>query len=260
MVLKLSPNGFSGQKIVKYMKKIAVITGGSKGIGLAIIAKFISNEYTVYNLDLIAGELGHFIECDVSNSDDVKAAIAQVVLLEQRIDCLVSNAGVHHSANIEQTSDQDFDRVFAINVKGAISAIQSVLPMMKAAQTGAIVIIASDQAMIGKTNSFAYNLTKHALASIAKTTALDYASYNIRVNALCPGTIETPLYHQAIDKYCAASGADKASVHDEEAKLQPLGRLGQPEEVANFTYFLASDEAAFVTGSLHAIDGGYTTG
>jgi len=242
------------------MNKVAVVTGGSMGIGRAIIAKFISNNYTVYNLDLSRGDLGHYLDCDVSNSEQVKQAITQVLTRESRIDCLVCNAGVHHSANIEQTSEQDLDRVFAINVKGAVSAIKSVLPTMKNAQSGAVVIIASDQALIGKTNSFVYNLTKHALASIAKTTALDYAPYNIRVNALCPGTIETPLYHQAIDKYCATSGADKAIVHQEEEKLQPLGRLGQPQEVANFAYFLASDEAGFVTGSLQTIDGGYTTG
>ena len=95
---------------------------------------------------------------------------------------------------------------------------------------------------------------------MAKTTALDYASYNIRANAVCPGTIETPLYHSAIDKYCASSGADKAQVHAAEAALQPLGRLGQPEEVAQLVLFLASDKAGFITGSLQVIDGGYTTG
>jgi NAD(P)-dependent dehydrogenase (short-subunit alcohol dehydrogenase family) len=97
-----------------------------------------------------------------------------------------------------------------------------------------------------------------ALASMAKPTALDYASFNIRANAVCPGTIETPLYHQAIDNYCERSGADKATVHAEEAALQPLGRLGQPEEVAELVYFLASDKAKFITGSLQVIDGGYT--
>lgn len=242
------------------MKKIAVVTGGSKGIGCAIVTKFISNGYTVYNLDLTPGSLGEYLSCDVSDGDSVRAAMAQVKAKEDRIDCLICNAGVHHSANIEQTTEQDLDRVFSINVKGAFTAIQETLPAMKAQQSGSIVIIASDQALIGKTNSFAYNLTKHALASIAKTTALDYAPYNIRVNALCPGTIETPLYHRAIDNYCQSSGADKAMVHKEEAKLQPLGRLGQPEEVANFAYFLASDDAGFVTGALQTIDGGYTTG
>jgi len=93
---------------------------------------------------------------------------------------------------------------------------------------------------------------------MAKTTALDYASFNIRANAVCPGTIETPLYHQAIDKYCQRSGADKKQVHREEEQLQPLGRLGQPEEVAELVLFLASDKAKFITGSLQVIDGGYT--
>ena len=171
---------------------------------------------------------------------------------------MVSNAGIHFSANIENTSEADLDKVFNINVKGAYAAIKAVLPSMKANKNGAILLMASDQALIAKQNSFAYNLSKSALASIAKTTALDYASYNIRANAVCPGTIETPLYHQAIDNYCQKSGADKAAIHLEEEKLQPLQRLGQPEEVAELVLFLASDKAKFITGSLQVIDGGYT--
>jgi NAD(P)-dependent dehydrogenase (short-subunit alcohol dehydrogenase family) len=130
---------------------------------------------------------------------------------------------------------------------------------MKAHQAGSIIVISSDQALIAKTNSFAYNLSKTAISSIAKTTALYYAKFNIRANAVCPGTIETPLYHKAIDSYCERSGADKQKVHGEEAALQPLGRLGQPEEVAELVLFLASDKAKFITGSLQVIDGGYTT-
>ncbi|MCJ8321915.1 MAG: SDR family oxidoreductase, partial [Colwellia sp.] len=160
--------------------------------------------------------------------------------------------------NIENTSETDLDKVFSINVKGAFAAIKAVLPNMKSNKNGAIILISSDQAIIGKQNSFAYNLSKTALASMAKTTALDYAQFNIRANAVCPGTIETPLYHQAIDNYCQKSGADKANIHQEEAKLQPLGRLGQPEEVAELVLFLASDKAKFITGSLQVIDGGYT--
>jgi 2-keto-3-deoxy-L-fuconate dehydrogenase len=129
---------------------------------------------------------------------------------------------------------------------------------MCAANNGAIILMASDQALIAKHNSFAYNLSKSALASMAKTTALDYAKYNIRVNAVCPGTIETPLFHQAIAKYVAQSGRDIDEVHQEEAAQQPLGRLGQPQEVADLCYFLASDKAKFITGSLQLIDGGYT--
>ena len=131
---------------------------------------------------------------------------------------------------------------------------------MKKQGAGAIVVMGSDQSFVGKRNSFAYGLTKSALASMAKTTALDYAPFNIRVNAVCPGTIETPLYHNAIDRYCEISGADKQAVHQEEASLQPIGRLGQPEEVAAYALFLAGSTASFITGSLQGIDGGYTTG
>lgn len=241
------------------MKPIAVITGGSKGIGLAIVKLFLAANYKVYNLDICSSELGEYIPCDMSQFTQVQAAINKVVALEQRLDVLVCNAGIHLSANIENTTLEDFERLFAINVKGAFAAIQASLAPMKAQQKGSIVIICSDQALVGKTNSFAYNLSKHALASMAKTTALDYAGDNIRVNAVCPGTIETPLYHAAIDKYCAKSGADKAQVHAAEAASQPLGRLGQPEEIAELVLFLASDKAGFITGSLQVIDGGYTT-
>lgn len=241
------------------MQKVAVVTGGSKGIGLSIVKKFIENDFIVYNLDIIDSDIGRYKYCDMSSVMQVQQCIADIANESTQIDVLICNAGIHFSGNIEQTDEQDFDRVFAINVKGAYAAIQSSLASMKSTG-GSIVLIASDQAIIAKTNSFAYNLSKHALASIAKTTALDYASYNIRANALCPGTIETPLYHQAIDNYCEKSGADKTKIHEEEAALQPLGRLGQPEEVANFAYFLASDDAGFITGSLQSIDGGYTTG
>ena len=146
----------------------------------------------------------------------------------------------------------------SINVNGAFYLLKAVLPVMRKQKCGSIVLLGSDQSLVGKTNSFAYNLSKSALASMAKTTALDYAKYGIRANAVCPGTIETPLYHQAIDRYCENSGADKNSVHAEEAALQPIGRIGQPEEVAALVAFIASDEAGFITGSLQVIDGGYT--
>ncbi len=241
------------------MQKTLVLTGGSSGIGLAIAAKFLSNGYQVFNLDIQKGEHGQFVMCDVTDHETVVRVIADIAS-KHTIDALICNAGKHVSANIEATSEADLLALFNLNVKGAFSATQSVLPSMKDANNGVILYIASEQALVAKSNSFAYNLTKHALASIAKTTALDYAKFNIRANALCPGTIETPLYHNAINRYCEESGADKKQVHAEEAALQPLGRIGQPEEVAALAYFLASDDASFVTGSLQVMDGGYTTG
>jgi NAD(P)-dependent dehydrogenase (short-subunit alcohol dehydrogenase family) len=239
------------------MKKTCIVTGGSSGIGLSIVELFIRENYQVFNLDLQASNTGEFMRCDVTDSQQVKNII-EGIAEKNTIDVLVSNAGIHFSGNIENTSETELDKVFNINVKGAFSAVKSVLPMMKAQQNGAIILMASDQALIAKQNSFAYNMSKAALASMAKTTALDYASFNIRANAVCPGTIETPLYHQAIDNYCQRSGANKDDVHAEEAALQPLNRLGQPDEVAELVFFLASDKAKFITGSLQVIDGGYT--
>ncbi len=239
------------------MKKTAIITGGSSGIGLSIVKLLLANNYRVHNLDLVNGGAGEFHQCDVTDHTQVQGII-NTITKKSPVDVLVSNAGIHFSANIENTSEAELLKVFNINVKGAYSAIQAVLPSMKQQKSGAIILMASDQALIAKQNSFAYNLSKNALASMAKTTALDYAQYNVRANAVCPGTIETPLYHQAIDNYCQRSGADKAQVHSEEAALQPLNRIGQPEEVAELVLFLASDKAKFITGSLQVIDGGYT--
>jgi NAD(P)-dependent dehydrogenase (short-subunit alcohol dehydrogenase family) len=243
------------------MKKTCIVTGGSSGIGLSIVKLFAYKGYQVFNLDIqpsTVSVLGSSdVPCDMSNTEQVIDVVTNIAKATT-IDVLVSNAGIHFSGNIENTTEADLDKVLNIKVKGAYAAVKAVLPNMKANNKGAIILMASDQALIAKQNSFAYNISKVALASMAKTTALDYASFNIRANAVCPGTIETPLYHQAIDSYCERSGADKAAVHAEEAALQPLGRLGQPEEVAELVYFLASDKAKFITGSLQVIDGGYT--
>ncbi|WP_415895683.1 SDR family NAD(P)-dependent oxidoreductase [Neptuniibacter sp. PT34_22] len=241
------------------MTRVCVVTGGSVGIGRAVVERLLDDGYKVYNLDLNESEVGEFIQCDMTDSTQVSQAIDQVIKESGRIDGVVSNAGVHFSANLEDTSEEDFDRVMAINVKGAYFLLQSVLPQMREQGAGSIVLLGSDQSVVAKRNSFAYNMSKAALASMAKTTALDYASFGIRANAVCPGTIETPLYHNAIDRYCERSGSEKSVIHQEEAALQPLGRIGQPEEVAALVALLIGDDARFITGSLQLIDGGYTT-
>lgn len=239
------------------MSKIAIVTGGSKGIGLACVNALLAQNYTVYNLDITPSEQGNFVKCDVSDVNTVKHHVNEIGQRHGQLDAIVSNAGIHFSGDIENTTEAQFDHVMNLNVKGAYALVQSSLDYMKA-HGGSIVLLASDQALIGKRNSFVYNMSKAALASMAKTTALDYAQYNIRANAVCPGTIETPLYHKAIDAYCERSGEDKAKVDEEHAALQPLNRLGQPEEVASLISFLLSDQAQFITGSLQVIDGGYT--
>lgn len=232
------------------------------GIGLAVCKTFAENGYRVVNLDIRPFDDTpvhcEWVSCDVSKVSDVETALSSVASKYERIDALVCNAGKHVSATIEETDEALLDSVINLNIKGAYAAIKYTLPVMKLQQSGAIVIMGSDQSFVGKQNSFAYGLTKSALASMAKTTALDYASFKIRVNAVCPGTVETPLFHNAIDNYVAKSGANKEEVVAEEASAQPLGRLGQPEDVAELTYFLCSDKASFITGSLYAVDGGYT--
>jgi len=241
---------------------VCIVTGGSLGIGFAVCKLFSQNGYQVINLDIRDFEeaLPNAIwkPCDVSVVRNIEAAVNEVISSYQRIDALVCNAGIHVSATIEDTDEALLDKVLNLNVKGAYGAIKSCLPTMKEQGSGAIVVMGSDQSFIGKRNSFAYGVSKGALASMAKTTALDYAPYNIRVNAVCPGTIETPLFHNTIDNYVARSGADKNEVVAEEAAAQPIGRLGQPEDVAELTYFLCSNKASFITGSLYAVDGGYT--
>lgn len=241
------------------MSKVCIVTGGSAGIGEAVVKRLLSEDYKVFNLDLIPSELGEYIECDISQFSQVVSAVEHVVAETGRVDAVVSNAGIHFSGTIEDTSEEDFDRVMSINVKGAYYLLKSVLPQMRQQQTGSVVLLGSDQSLVGKPGSFAYNMSKAALASMAKTTALDYAKFGIRANAVCPGTIETPLYHQAIERYCERSGADKVQVHEDEAAQQPVGRIGQPEEVAALVALLVGDEAKFITGSLQVIDGGYTT-
>ena len=248
--------------VMSKKRPVCVVTGGSVGIGLAVCNTFSTHGYDVINLDV--RDFDHtpsytrWLSCDVSNVPQMTGIIEKIISDYGRIDALVCNAGIHVSATIEQTDEALLDKIIGINVKGAYGAIKATLPIMKAQSGGAIVVMGSDQCFVGKRNSFAYGLTKSALASMAKTTALDYASFNIRANAVCPGTIETPLFHNAIDNYVARSGEDKATVVAEEAALQPIGRVGQPEDVAELVYFLCSDKASFITGSLYAVDGGYT--
>jgi NAD(P)-dependent dehydrogenase (short-subunit alcohol dehydrogenase family) len=252
------------------MKRNIVISGASSGIGLAIAQRFIQSGDCVFNLDIkppIDATIekldtyvsNTYVECDLRDHDQVVKAIG---MIESRhpINVLISNAGMHYSANIENTSEEDFMSVFNLNVKGAYSMTQAALSGMRVRKKGVILFIGSDQSLVGKPSSFAYNLTKHCLSSMAKTTALDYANYNIRANVLCPGTVDTPLYQKAISAYCAKNtdAVNIDEVHKEEALMQPLGRIGKPEDVAALAFFLASDEASFITGSAYSVDGGYT--
>jgi NAD(P)-dependent dehydrogenase (short-subunit alcohol dehydrogenase family) len=158
---------------------------------------------------------------------------------------------------IEETTDAAYDNVTATNILGTFFTLQAVLPHMKARQKGSIVLIGSDQSFVGKAQSAVYGLTKGAVAQLAKSTAIDYAPYNIRVNCICPGTIDTPLLHKAVQRYSSLNAADEAEVYRSLDAAQPLGRIGRAAEIARVVAFLLSDESSFMTGSLVSVDGGY---
>lgn len=243
--------------------KTVVISGGSSGIGLATANKFSEANFTVYSLDINPpcsqdNKNIIYINCDITKVNNIQNAAKEINKSTSIIDALICNAGIHFSSTIEATTENDFDNVVAINLKGCFFLTQTFLPFMKKQKSGSIVFVGSDQTLIGKKNSAIYGATKAALGSLAKTTALDYAEYGIRSNLVAAGTIDTPLYQKAVKNYCIKSGANIDTVHTEEAKEQPLNRIGFPNEVANFIYFLCSDKASFMTGGIYPIDGGYT--
>lgn len=242
--------------------KTVLISGGSSGIGAAAVNKFLANGYYVINLDLQPASEQHVnlktVLCDLACIEQLEQAMQQIISEYDSIDALVCNAGVHFSANILNSSLADFDRIININLKSNFFLTKAVLPLMLKQKAGAIVYVGSDQSVIAKKNSTIYGLTKAALANLAKSTALDFAKENIRANLVACGTIETSLYHRAIENYCKRTGAVVREVHQAEASEQPLGRIGQPEEVADLIYFLCSEQAQFITGAVVPIDGGYT--
>lgn len=239
-----------------------VISGGSSGIGEAIIQKFLANNYVVYNLD-IKSNLNftsypnyNYINCNVANEESINQAMAQINL--PAIDIIIANAGKHLSANIEDTTSEQLYELLNLNLLGAYWLIQKSLPFMKQ-YGGSIITIGSDQSSIAKNNSAVYGMSKAALAHLTKSTALDYAKYNIRANCIGVGTVDTPLYQEAMIKYANKCGRDINELHHEEDICQPIGRIGQASEVAELAFFLAQDSIGYLTGALIPLDGGYTT-
>src|SRR6188474_3413529 len=219
---------------MEWKNKIVLITGASSGIGKATKELLLSKGAIVYNLDRNrpAEEDPHFIFCDVSKKENINAAIDQVFENEKRIDMLFANAGVHLFATLEETTYEQLESIVGINVLGVFYLLKKIVPIMKQQQKGSIVLMGSDQSFIGKASSSVYGMTKGAIGQLTKSTAIDYAPHNIRVNCICPGTIDTPLLHKAVDHFASVTAANKDDVYKGLDSIQPLGRIGKAEEIA----------------------------
>lgn len=245
-------------------KKIAVVTGGASGIGAATVKRLVNEGIQTFVLDLKSpagkkNEMINYIPCDLRDISSVEKAFSVIEKEVSRIDYLILNAGIHYFGTVVETPSEKIEEIIDTNLKGAIYCLKFALPMMEKQGGSSVVIIGSDQSLIGKKNNAIYGATKAALAQLTKSTALDYADKNIRVNCVCPGAIKTPLYDNAVkghaDKYY---GGDISKVEEIVRQKHPLGRVGTPKEVANVIWFLCSDQSSFMTGALVSVDGGFT--
>jgi 2-keto-3-deoxy-L-fuconate dehydrogenase len=248
--------------------KIAAVTGAGSGIGECIAHVLGSAGAMVYVLERNESEgrrvvedirkQGHtseFILTDVADEKSCNAAAEMILKKHDRCDILVNNAGIGHVGTALTTTPEDLDRLYAVNVKGVLHMSRPIIKRMIERRSGSIVNMASVGGVVAIRDRLAYCATKFAVVGLTKCMALDHAESQVRVNCICPGRVETPFVQQRIKEY-----PDPKKAYDEMAASQALGRMGKPEEIAAAALYLASDEAAFVTGSCLLIDGGLSVG
>jgi NAD(P)-dependent dehydrogenase (short-subunit alcohol dehydrogenase family) len=248
--------------------KTAIITGGGSGIGKSISKIFASAGAHVHILDsdlakadsskaeiVAAGGKCEAYQCDVSNIAEVNLAVTEISGKEGRIDILVNNAGIPHIGTLESTSEEDFQNIFDVNVKGVFNCSKAVVPVMVKQGGGVILNMASVAATLGLPDRFAYSMSKAAVLNMTLTIAKDYIDKNIRCNSISPGRVHTPF----VDSYLRKNYPGReAEMFEKLSKTQPIGRMGKPEEIAKLALFLCSDSTAgFITGTDYPIDGGF---
>jgi NAD(P)-dependent dehydrogenase (short-subunit alcohol dehydrogenase family) len=251
---------------MKLKDQVAIVTGAASGIGAATARLFAAEGAKVALVDLdeaglarVAGEIGAAggetltFAADVSNGEQARAGVAQVMEKWGRIDVLVTAAGASFGGTVDKIDEATWDRTFAINVKGTFLWVHHAIQPMIAAKSGAIVTLGSQLAQSSLGTNVAYIASKGAIVSFTKTVAVDHAAQGIRVNALMPGVIDTPMPARSLKRQ-----PDPEAARAFWKVRHPMGRIGQPEEVAKAALFLASSDSSFTTGSLLFVDGGWT--
>jgi NAD(P)-dependent dehydrogenase (short-subunit alcohol dehydrogenase family) len=246
--------------------RTAAITGAGSGIGAAIAHRFAGQgarvavleldedaaQATVAALRQEGGEAESFA-VDVSRDEQVATAFAALRERFGGLDILVNNAGIGHVGTAETTTEADFDRLFAVNVKGVYLCTRHALPLLRASGNGVVCNLASIASLIGVADRFAYSMTKGAVLTMTKSVAIDYMRFGIRCNCVCPARVHTPFVDDYLQKnYPGREG----EMFQQLSAWQPMGRMGKPEEVADLVLFLCSDEARFLTGLAVPLDGG----
>lgn len=248
--------------------KIALVTGAASGIGEAIAVTLGNAGAFVYVADIdeengkrVANEVTNcgkqavFLKLNVADDAECLNAAETVFKNHDRLDILINNAGIGHVGTIQQTSAEDLDRLYAVNVRGMFSLTKAFITGMVERKYGVIVNTASIGGVLAIKDRLAYCTMKFAVVGFTKCLALDYALDGIRSNCICPGRVETPFVRARINEY-----DDPEKAYREMAATQAQGRMGTPEEIAASVLYLASDEAAFVTGTALIIDGGFSVG
>lgn len=246
--------------------KTVIITGGGSGIGKAMSILFAKQGAEVFVLDLdqsgsektieeisSAGGRARFIKCNISVVAHVDEAVRTITATNSTVDILVNNAGIAHVGTVETTSEAEFDRLYAVNVKGVFNMVKALAPYMKE-KGGAVLNLASIASSIGLPDRFAYSMTKGAVVGMTLSIAKDFLKYNIRCNCISPARVHTPF----VDGFIAKNYPGKEEeMFKKLSATQPIGRMAQPEEIAYLALYLCSDEASFITGCDYPIDGGF---
>ena len=251
---------------MKLKDQVAIVTGAASGIGAATARLFAAEGARVALVDLdeaglakVAAEIGSTggetltVAADVSSDEQARVGVARILEKWDRVDVLVTAAGASFGGTVDKIDEATWDRTFAINVKGTFLWVHHAIQPMIAAKSGAIVTLGSQLAQSSLGTNVAYIASKGAIVSFTKTVAVDHAAQGIRVNALMPGVIDTPMPARSLKRQ-----PDPEAARAFWKVRHPMGRIGQPEEVAKAALFLASSDSSFTTGSLLFVDGGWT--